>query len=324
MAELDFINFIGRHTAATTAPAVQFGIGDDCAVVKKNKTTSTLYTMDSLVEQVHFNLDFHPPYLLGRKSLAVNLSDIGAMGGVPHYALLSISLPSLFKKQDQQEFMAGFFSMCEEFNVALIGGDTVSGDKLSITVTLIGEAQTRLLCSRSGAAPGDEVWVSGFLGESSVGFGLLQVQQGDLFPELVAAHLDPVPQVKLGQFLAESGHVTSMLDISDGVATDLAHICCQSHCGAMVYGDCLPVSAMMKEAAVFLNRKPRQQALVGGEDYELLFTVSAGHGQELASQVQDESGIKLSSIGVIDDDTGVRLQDGKLISEISFQGYEHQ
>lgn len=324
MAELDFIDFIAAQAFGSTTPAVQLGIGDDCAVVKKNSETSLLYTTDSLVEQVHFDLSFHKPYLLGRKSLAVNLSDIAAMGGVPQFVLLVICLSSSFKTEEQQEFMAGFFSMCRESNVALIGGDTVSGEQLSITVTVIGEAQTALLCSRKGAEPGDEVWVSGFPGESSIGLGLLQAGQADLYPDLVAAHLDPVPQVKLGQFLAASGSVTSMMDISDGIATDLAHICRQSQCGALVYGDCLPVSAMMKEAAAFLGQDSRQQALAGGEDYKLLFTIPAGCGQELARQVQDEFGIMITAIGVIDNGTGVRLQNGTQISEISFQGYEHK
>ncbi len=324
MAELDFIDLIARHKPAMKASDLQHSIGDDCAVVRKDTLTSLLYTMDSLVEGVHFDLAFHPLGLLGRKSLSVNLSDIAGMGGVPKFALLSMCLPPAFKAQKQQEFMAGFFKMCDEFGVTLIGGDTVSGDCLTITVTLIGEAQTSMICTRKGAIPGDEIWVSGTLGASSVGLGLLQTQKGDGFPELITAHFDPAPQVALGQFLAESAVVTSMMDISDGVATDLAHICNQSKCGAVVHGDSVPISAMMKEGADLLGQKPLAQALSGGEDYQLLFTMPAGSGQKLAEEIQNRLATTISRIGVIDDGVGVRLQDGETVSEISFQGYEHR
>ncbi|MDA3971308.1 MAG: thiamine-phosphate kinase [Desulfobulbaceae bacterium] len=324
MAELEFIDFIARHKFVTPAADLQLSIGDDCAVVKKDSTTSLLYTMDSLVAQVHFDLRFHPAHLLGRKALGVNISDIAGMGGRPKFALLSMCLPVSFSEPSQQEFMAGFFSMCDEFGVILIGGDTVSGDSLNISVTLIGEAETPAICTRSGAGVGDEIWVSGSLGNSAIGLGLLQTGQDSGFPELVTAHLDPRPQVALGQMLAGSGRVTSMMDISDGVATDLAHICRQSSCGAVVHGSRVPISAMMMEGAALLGLNPLHQSLVGGEDYQLLFTVPAGQGTLLAQQVKAELGLVLSRIGVIDCGQGVRLQDGEQISEISFQGYEHK
>jgi thiamine-monophosphate kinase len=324
MAELDFIDFIAQHKPAALAPNLQLSIGDDCAVVQKNATTSLLYTMDSLVEQVHFDLQFHPAYLLGRKSLAVNLSDIAGMGGEPKFALLSMCLPPSFTESLQQEFMAGFFSMCDEYGVTLIGGDTVSGDTLNISVTLIGEVQTADLCTRAGACVGDEIWVSGVLGNSSIGLGLLQAGRGTGFSELVTAHLDPMPRIALGQMLAGAGVVTSMMDISDGVAPDLAHICRQSNCGAVVHGSQVPISAMMTEGAVLLGYDPLKQALAGGEDYELLFTAPAGQGIRLAESVKQELNLVISRIGAIDTGLGVRLQTEGQISEISFQGYEHK
>ncbi len=138
MAELDFITSLTRHKPLSHHPELQLSIGDDCAVVKKDDQISLLYTMDSLISGVHFDLAFHSLYLLGRKAVAVNISDIAGMGGTPKFALLSICLPPSFTPQNQQEFMAGFFSMCDEFGVVLIGGDTVSGECLAITVTLIG------------------------------------------------------------------------------------------------------------------------------------------------------------------------------------------
>jgi thiamine-monophosphate kinase len=322
MAELDFIDML-RKRRGNSAPDLKLGIGDDCAVVKKNSQTSLLYTMDSLVSGVHFNLDFHPLYLLGRKTIAVNISDIAAMGGEPKYGLLSICLPSSFTEPDQQEFMNGFFSSCDEFGVELIGGDTVSGSALELTVTLIGEMKTTALCTRSGGQASDEVWVSGDLGASSVGLQLLQNSQADLYPELVRAHLDPIPQVALGRLLAASGLVTSMMDISDGVATDLAHLCQQNQCGALIDGSLVPISAIMREGAAFLGVQPLDQALCGGEDYQLLFTLPAGRGEGLARQVRDALGLVITAIGVLDDGRGVRLMDGKTVRDISFQGYEH-
>lgn len=322
MAELDFIDML-RKRGGSSGPDLQLGIGDDCAVVKKDSQTSLLYTMDSLISGVHFNLDFHPLHLLGRKTLAVNISDIAAMGGEPKYGLLSICLPSSFTEPDQQEFMNGFFSSCDEFGVELIGGDTVSGSGLELTVTLIGEMDTTAMCTRSGGKASDEVWVSGDLGASSVGLKLLQSSKADLYPELVRAHLDPTPQVALGRLLAASGLVTSMMDISDGVATDLTHICQQSQCGALIDGGLVPISAIMREGAAALGLRALDQALCGGEDYQLLFTLPAGCGEELSRQVRDELGIKITMIGVLDDGSGVRLTDGKTMRDISFQGYEH-
>lgn len=322
MAELDFIDFIAAHKSSVQAPDLQLSIGDDCAVVKKNEQTCLLYTMDSLIAGVHFDLDFHPPYLLGRKSVAVNVSDIAGMGGVPKFALLSISLPPSFARASQQDFMEGFFSMCEECGVTLIGGDTVSGEDLSITVTLIGEAKTSDICTRAGAKVGDEIWVSGYLGESSVGLSLLQSGRDDSFPELVKRHLDPIPQVALGEVLAKTNLVTAMMDSSDGVATDLAHICRESGCGAVVHGASLPISAMMKEATAVTGQDPLHQALCGGEDYGLLFTVRAGQGHRV-KRLMSEEGHVVCCIGEMDAEQGVRLSHGSTMTDISFQGYEH-
>ncbi len=324
MAERDFIDFIARSSPAHVGSDLQLGIGDDCAVVKKDGTTSLLYTMDSLVADVHFDLGFHPLHLLGRKAAAVNISDIAGMGGTPKFALLSMAMPKNFTVDNQQEFMAGFFAMCERFGVTLIGGDTVSSESLNISVTLIGEVATASLCTRSGATPGDEIWVSGTLGDGSVGLTLLQAGRTSGFPDLIQAHLDPMPQVELGKYLAASGMVTSMMDISDGVATDLAHICKQSGCGAVVHGQWLPISAMMQEGAKSLGLDPIQQALSGGEDYELLFTVQEGQGESLAEQVQAELGVAISPIGGMEAGSGVQLADGDRRCDISYQGYEHQ
>ena len=322
MAELDFIQFITQHHRQAQGSEVQIAIGDDCAVVRKNDQTSLLYTMDSLIAGVHFDLDFHPLYLLGRKSVAVNVSDIASMGGVPKFALLSICLPPSFNTENQQRFMEGFFSMCDECGVTLIGGDTVSGDSLSITVTLIGEAKTAEICPRDGAKPGDEVWVSGHLGGSSVGLRLLQMGHGDTFSELVQQHLDPTPQVAVGQFLAQTTMVTSMIDISDGIATDLAHICQRSRCGAVIHADDLPISTLLREAVVVTGQDLLKQALSGGEEYELLFTVQTGQGQ-IVKKIMAEQGVMVSCIGEIDDGQGVRMLNGSTMTDISFQGYEH-
>lgn len=323
MAELDFIKGLLGQQPFPLPDELLMGIGDDCAVVQQDEDTSLLYTMDSLIEGVHFDLRFHPLFLLGRKALAVNLSDIAGMGGKPLFALLSICLPAGFSEVDQGEFMAGFFSMAREFGVTLVGGDTVSGASLSITVTLIGSMATRSICFRGGAGAGDEVWVSGFLGESSVGLLLLQSGRGEGFKELYTAHLDPTPCIALGQLLADSGLVTSMMDISDGIGTDLSHICGQSSCGAVIHGDTIPSSAMMKEACFELEVSPLQMACCGGEDYELLFTIPKGCGEQISGLVHGKLGLCLSQIGSIDDGSGVRLHHGDEVSDISFQGYEH-
>jgi thiamine-monophosphate kinase len=323
-SELAFIQGVAAQAGGQSQGLIK-GIGDDCAVLKKNTTEVLLVTTDTLVADVHFNLKWHPPHLLGRKAAAVNLSDIAGMGGVARYALLSAALSSQLGEDGLQKFMDGFMEMLSEHDVILVGGDTVAAAQPTFTVTVLGEMAASQVCYRSAAKEGDEVWVSGMLGEAAAGLALCQAggQVAEQFASLVQAHLDPQPRLALGRLLAASDHVHAMMDLSDGLATDLAHICKASGLAAQVDSHKLPLSATIKKAGALCGHDPQAWALSGGEDYELLFTVAPGAGEALAAQVKAELGIELSAVGRMTAGHGVMLLEDGQCRQISYQGYEH-
>ncbi len=258
-----------RRAFGEPRPDILIGIGDDAALVKAPR--SLLLTTDMLVEDEDFRRAVHPPRLLGRKALNVNLSDIAAMGGRPLHALVGMAIPGDLKENWLREFMAGFRSAAREARVALIGGDLSQAGKIMISVTVTGEAKSPV--TRSGARAGDWVFVSGTLGDAARGFRLLEKGglqgKGRGVRPLIKAFLDPVPRLELGSLLARRKLASAMIDISDGLSVDLAHICEESGVGAEIEASRIPLSAALKRS----SKDPLAMALSGGEDFELLFTV---------------------------------------------------
>ncbi len=298
------------------------GIGDDCAVVTKDQKNVWLLTMDTLVESVHFDCSWHPPYLLGRKAVTVNVSDVAAMGGKPVFALLSLGLPADFEPAWATELNRGIHDACCQYGCLLIGGDTVcSPEKVSLTLTLIGEAAQDQVVYRHGACLGDTIWVSGVLGYAAAGLDCLR--SGAVDPTELAsciqAHLNPEARTGLGKALAQTGCVHAMMDISDGLATDLAHLCQQSKVGARVEAEKLPGRQGLACAAALLQKKTRDWMLAGGEDYELLFTASPQDSQ-IIQDVAAKHGIRVSPVGSITAQ-GQGVCDKE--QQISFQGFDH-
>lgn len=327
-SEKDIISFI-RGLAGEGDNKVLTGIGDDCAVIRQDEETAWLLTTDTLVEEVHFDLSWHPSFLLGRKTAAVNISDIAAMGGKPLYALLNIAITDDFKTARLEEFMGGFTEILQEYEVGLIGGDTVKSKAMSMfSVTVIGQAARDRILYRSGARPGDLIWVSGSLGEAAAGLDLCQqgftgqAGQAGKWAPLINAHLDPKPLVELGRLLAESGLVRAMMDISDGLATDLSNLCRESRVGARIYRERLPGSGLLQEAAVQLNSSEIDWLVKGGEDYQLLFCSAPENAGALVKIAGN-----LYCIGEITGDEGVLLcskdKGREEIIEISDKGYDH-
>ena len=242
---------------------ILIGIGDDAAVVRAPR--SLLLTTDILVEDEDFRRAVHPPRLLGRKALNVNLSDIAAMGGRPLHALVGMALPGDVEESWLRQFMAGFRSAAREARVALVGGDLSRSEKIMISVTVTGEAKSPV--TRSGARAGDGIFVSGTLGDAARGFRLLE--EGGLkgtsrgAGPLVRAFLDPVPRLELGALLARRKLASAMIDISDGLSVDLAHICEESRVGAEVDASRIPISAALRRAsmAVSCSRRRPSRAL---------------------------------------------------------------
>ena len=271
---------------------IPIGIGDDAAVVKA--PGSLLLTTDILIEDEDFRRAVHPPRLLGRKALNVNLSDVAAMGGRPLHALVGMAMPGDIEEGWLLRFMAGFRSAACEAGVALVGGDLSRADKIMISVTVTGEAKSPV--TRCGARPGDSIFVSGTLGDAAQGLRLLEGGglrgTGKAARTLVKAFLDPTPRLELGRLLARKKLASAMIDISDGLSVDLAHIGEESGVGADVEASRIPISAALRRLAA----DPLATALDGGEDFELLFTVRP---EALAAVEALASDFKLTRIGRI-------------------------
>ncbi|MBM4310085.1 MAG: thiamine-phosphate kinase [Deltaproteobacteria bacterium] len=299
VGEFGLIDLIAR-TSACERPDVVRAIGDDAAVLSAGTRTCLLATVDVLNESVHFSLDSTSPYLLGRKSLAVNISDIAAMGARPLYCLVGLSLPKHMSLDFVRELYRGIQAQAKRFKVALVGGDTVAArGVLSIAVTLIGRAEKRRIVYRSGARPGDLVFVSGTLGDSALGLALLQ--QGSPVSSrnhLIRRHCDPEPRVALGQALAHACLATSMIDISDGLAADLGHILEQSRVGAELQLEHLPLSKAYQRQCPSLCDDFYAPAVCGGEDYELLFT-AAPRRRKAVAECSRTAGVAVTCIGRI-------------------------
>lgn len=246
------------------------GIGDDAAVWEASGGLQ-LATTDTLVQDVHFSFDTAKWEDLGWKVIAVNVSDIGAMGGVPQYALVTLALPPGVLVADIERLYDGILEAAQSYHVAVVGGDMVTAPVVVITVALWGYQEHGSPLTRSAARPGDLIAVTGCLGDSAGGLAVLK---GEVCPvagvasHLRRAHLRPVPRVMEGQTLARLG-VKAAIDISDGLVADLGHVCQASKVSAMVHADRVPLSAQLRQV---FGPKAIDLALFGGEDYELLFT----------------------------------------------------
>lgn len=316
-----------KAMVGTSAADLVTGIGDDCAVLRSATDRVWLVTTDSLADTIHFDRSWHPPLLLGRKAAAVNISDVAAMGGRPCFALLAMAVADDLRGAWLDAFIEGFVGRLADYDTILVGGDTVACSQGAVfTVTLIGQARADQVCYRKAAREGDSIWVSGSLGGAAAGLELCRRGEKGLpsqWQELVRAHLDPEPRVRLGTYLATSGKVGAMLDLSDGLATDLAHICAASRKGAVVDAGLLPAPEDLADVAGELGRDPLEWMISGGEDYQLLFTAPAEHDQTLAHEVHEQTGTPVRRIGRIVAGSGVVLRTGSGNRRIDFQGFEH-
>lgn len=262
------------------------GIGDDCAVIPQHDGQETLVTTDMLVEGSHFLLEDIDPYSLGWKSAAVNLSDIAGMGGKPGGTFLSVALPKTLDDSFLEDFFRGYKDISDRAGCPLLGGDTTaSPDRLCINVTVLGSCAAGRSRKRSAAKPGDLVCVTGPLGDSGAGLKLVlenvgRLPAGPAMAEdekvLRVRHYRPVPRIEEGMKLAETPGVNAMMDISDGIGSDLRHILEESGTGARVDVRSLPLSAELRTVCARRGWDPVALALEGGEDYELLFTCRPG------------------------------------------------
>ncbi len=309
-----------KNPQQTSWQQLLVGIGDDAAAWQSDNHIQ-LATTDTLVQDVHFDLNTVTWEELGWKALAVNLSDIAAMGGVPQYALISLALPRELEVENVSQFINGILPLAEEFGVAIAGGNLATAPSVVITITVIGCSKSKTILKRSTVMSGEQIAVTGHLGLSAAGLEMLQGKIS-LAPEtstiLRHGHLQPMPKVKEGQILVEQG-VKSAIDISDGLVADLDHICKSSKVSAKVKVEQVPVHPLVK--ANFPNYE--QLALYGGEDYELLFTAN----KRVIEQVKHALNCPVTVIGDITEETlpnRVTLVDSKgNVIPYEGRGWEH-
>ncbi len=308
-------------------PEVILGIGDDCAALDLGGSEYLLWTLDTLVEGVHFDLDYISLKQLGRKSLAVNLSDIAAMGGEPAYALLSLGWPPGRELSAALAFGEGLAELARNYGVAVIGGDTVASPRgIMVTVAVLGKVPKAEMLTRAGAKIGDWIFVTGNLGDAAA--GLESLRRGlaiapELAAPLIKAHLDPAPQLAAAKVLVTHHLANAAIDLSDGVATDLYHICRASGVGARLEAGAIPVSAGVEAVAREIGAEPLDLALKGGEDYQLLFTTSPDTSPELMEAFAQAGLSAPIKIGVSVSGKEVTLVTASGEEIISGTGFDH-
>jgi len=328
--EFELIALLTQHLE--TREDVVLGAGDDAALLACEQGLHIVATCDAQVEDVHFTRDVMSPEEIGAKALAVNLSDIAAMGATPRWALVSLLVPPHAATHDLLRLYDGLREMANEHSVAIVGGNISStSGPLAIDITLLGTVPAEMEVRRSGAHAGDVLCVTGTLGAAEAGVLALITRPGafvvpaDVLERARLAMAQPVPHVREGQLLAQSGLVTAMLDVSDGLSSDLKHICEASHVGAIITESALPIDPVARDIAAVSGRDAVDFALHGGADYQLLFTVSSGDEQTVRNLLATAQGSPISVIGTITDAAGqmyVRSADGTL-RPLATGGWDH-
>ncbi|MFH1613026.1 MAG: thiamine-phosphate kinase [bacterium] len=254
---------------------VVVGIGDDTAVIKKNNDTYYLMTTDSMLEKVHFFQDTNP-FLLGKKAVNINISDIASMGGIPKYILLSLGMPKNTSLKWIKKFQKGIFDVCEQHQIDLIGGDLFNSSKITIVLMMVGEVKKKYLCLRTKTSPEDLILTTGTLGDSKFGLEILQKKQQIKETKaknfFINKHLNPIARLKEAKILSQSKCLTTLTDLSDGLSKGLKIMANSNKVDLKINLDKIPISSYLKK---YSKDNANYFALIGGEDYELLFTIKS-------------------------------------------------
>ncbi|MBP9537039.1 MAG: thiamine-phosphate kinase [Negativicutes bacterium] len=319
IGEFGLIDILKQNTINNKDNIIK-GIGDDAAVFSVENNLLQLATTDMLVEGIHFNREFITAWQLGYKAIAVNFSDIAAMGGTPTNILISLAIPSDIDVDFMVQLYDGMKYLTKKFNANIIGGDTVASlQGLVINVTVLGTVPLPLVKYRSGAKNGDLVVVTGDLGSSAAGLEiLLNKYEQEQYEILVKKHLMPFPQLNYGEIIAN--YANSMNDISDGLASEANEISTASEVGIMLKENKMPVLKETKEVAKVFQKDVLDYVLFGGEDYQLVFTITPEKLTKLQGELND-----LTIVGeVCSSFNGVKLErnDGTII-DIKSKGYNH-
>lgn len=325
-SEFEFIDSLRRRFGAA--------IGDDAAVIRTSADKELVITTDLLVEDIDFRRTTAPALLLGHKALAVSLSDIAAMGARPRWSLISIGVPDdVWQSEFVDQFYEGLTSLANRYDVQLIGGDTSrTNEKIVIDSIVLGETSAGKAVQRAGAQPGDQIFVTGSLGGAAAGLRLIERgahlaeqnlagEDSQKIDHVLLRQLRPEARVGWGIVLGEERLASSMIDISDGLSSDLNHLCTASGAGARIESSSLPIDHQVVELCGRRALDPLQLALHGGEDFELLFTVNAESVGRLPRKVD---GVGITRIGEVRNHTdGVKISEGSRVWELNPGGWKH-
>jgi thiamine-monophosphate kinase len=354
MNEFDFISQLREQVRSRkTSSRVLAAIGDDAAVISQAFGRDSVISSDLLIEEIDFHRNSTPPHLLGHKALAVSLSDIAAMGARPIYSLVSLGLPEeVWRTGFKEQFYEGYLALADRFGVTLAGGDiSRSPERIVIDSIVAGEINSGSAIMRSGARPGDNIFVTGTLGGAAAGLKLIELgarlsqsahgmrqtagestqplaasgpledSDDEAIESLLLCQLRPTPRVGWGIVIGSEKLASAMIDISDGLSSDLAHLCAESGVGAVIDSASVPVDKHVIKLCGRRALDPLALALHGGEDFELLFTVSSENAARLPKRVD---GVEISLIGEITDKAGtVRIREKNREWDLPPQGFEH-
>ncbi|HYX27902.1 MAG TPA: thiamine-phosphate kinase [Pyrinomonadaceae bacterium] len=340
MNEFDFIDHLRRLSESRKhSTRVLTGIGDDAAIISESAGKELVFTTDLLVEDVDFYSDATSARHLGHKALAVSLSDVAAMGARPLWSFLSIGLtPDRWNSDFRDRFFAGYFELADRFAVTLSGGDVSESKVIVIDSIVLGEADAGAAVKRSGARAGDQIYVTGNLGGAAAGLKLIEMgmrvsaphgvadgfasqSDDDAIQSLLLRQLRPQPRVGWGIVLGEQRLATSMIDISDGLSSDLNHLCRESNVGAVIEAASIPLDADVKRLCGRRALDPLALALHGGEDFELIFTVAPEDISRLPKKVD---GVSITRIGEIDNLAGsTRIRERDRLWDLHPRGFSH-
>ena len=327
LGEFALLARLQRRLKQADAPPVVRGIGDDCAVLRPADGHDLLVTTDTQEEGVHFRRDWSTPEDIGWRCLAVNVSDVAAMGGTPLGAVVALSLPETLAVAFVEAMYDGMSAMAEAYDCPIIGGNiSKSTERLSVTITVLGSAPRDGAMYRASARAGDDIWVTGDLGAAKAGLEALvhpQAVAGLPTDAVLSRYRRPLPRLRESQFLRQHG-ARSLIDLSDGLSSDLAHVCEASSVGARLHAERIPISDETRKVAGALGLDPLIWALHGGEDFELCLTAPPDVATSLEQGFRKRFDCPLTRIGTIQAGAGVtlRYRDGREES-LAAGGYDH-
>ena len=323
MGEFGMIDRIAEIVGSHPGKAV-LGIGDDAALIESRSGLYTILTTDALVEGIHFDPAYTPFNALGWKAIAVSISDVAAMGGIPVYAVVTMGVPAHWQVQDIEYLYQGMVSCCSTYHCEIVGGDTVGcGSNGFLSVTVIGEVEKENCRKRDGAAIGDRLCVTGKLGASRTGLEILRSgADGKNYANAIDRFLRPKPRIDVVTALSGISGITAMIDISDGLGSEIHHLCKQSELDCVIQETSIPVAPDAEKWCRFKQIATTPFVIESGEEYELLFTVDNRVINKKLRQTFNE--LEICIIGeMTKKESGPRIQNGDTFSPLHFQGWDH-